>query len=235
MYVEVANQPLVAVARFGYPLLPPACTHVSCEISQPRGRQCTIALNNHVTFSVNLTGNKWLAVGGNPSFESTFLWERVDGRSRAHRVRIRSPINRRARPMRHLSRVQSGSEDAANSNSAGDGNDGDENNDSTADENPDTQAPEEIEKDGARLGEWDVESEEVVSEDELSGLYSRISAMREREVEVRLACVCVCVCAGPRRRVVDGMGTELSGSRLYAVHDSMLLDQDARRRVVIGG
>lgn len=37
-----------------------------------------------------------------------------------------------------------------------------------------------------RLGEWDVEPTENMSEDELSGLYSRISAMREREVEVGL-------------------------------------------------
>lgn len=36
----------------------------------------------------------------------------------------------------------------------------------------------------AGLGEWDEDLGKNISEDELSGLYSRISAMREREVEV---------------------------------------------------
>eukprot|EP00752_Nemacystus_decipiens_P007602 g6793.t1 len=38
------------------------------------------------------------------------------------------------------------------------------------------------------LGEWDVEPGQDISQDELSGLYSRISAMREREVEIDRVC-----------------------------------------------
>lgn len=40
------------------------------------------------------------------------------------------------------------------------------------------------EREGAGLGEWDEDLGENISKDELSGLYSRISVMREREVEV---------------------------------------------------
>ncbi|CAM9921706.1 unnamed protein product [Ectocarpus sp. 4 AP-2014] len=44
-------------------------------------------------------------------------------------------------------------------------------------------------KEGASFGEWDVEPEENnISEHEMSGLFSRISAFREREVEIDRVC-----------------------------------------------
>ncbi|CAM9518506.1 unnamed protein product, partial [Scytosiphon promiscuus] len=98
----------------------------------------------------------------------------------------------RRRPYRRGIRLSGGSEDTAGGSGTGDADDGDDKDESNGDESPDGRAPETGPdgrgKEGARLGEWDVEPVESISEDELSGLYSRISAMREREVEIDRVC-----------------------------------------------
>lgn len=115
----------------------------------------------------------------------------MDEREQKNKTPLRPVSTPYRSPRPHRPLRLPGSEDTADNSSnssTGDVNDGDDKSNSNGDEKAEGNTPEtEADgkgKQGARLGEWDVEPVESISEDELSGLYSRISAMREREVEV---------------------------------------------------